>query len=402
MRKLCLSVLTLCLCAAFAVVSAKTHAQQNVSPPAGPILYSQPIRGTVIFQDVGTDEVWEIDGNNVVEAGLAQSWSPNGCHLLYGNNVSRAYAIIDPMNRTLEPIDILNNVEMGSQSSIEGRPVWSPDGNQLAFSLIDGSDSQFWSYNVNTGDTERLYTRAGYEGGWRVSIRDWTSDNQLIYSVDGHRFSLDLPSREVRYQPREAVVSPPVREPFHWSLASPNNEVTATFFDLSGTMGMTDIRFSYFNDEEMGALRRVIDPKPGITFYFAQAGKASTFDLDQQTVSAAVWSPDGSKMAIHTWPSDNYATATGSYIYDARTDVIKPLPELQAVRHTDPIEYGFYQPSWSTDGQWVTLYGRQQGWVIYHLETEVITPLARQFQDSISILKVDFSPVTHYRPNQCD
>jgi WD40 repeat protein len=384
-----------------AILSQASLGQEEYPPLVGPIVYGQPIHGALVFQDLGSGEVWEIDTETLIQAGYGQNWSPNGCHLLYRNRISQQYAVINVQTRIIEEIDLPGDLRAESNSFI-GEPQWSPDGRKLAYGLFDGANTDFIAYDLFSGETEILYTREDHEDSYGAGVVNWRQENALVYeNVDNRRFEVDLATGQIHYLLRDEIINIPALPPFTYSLRSPNNEAIASYFDLPFLRYSLDERIGWNNGEEREAIRQAVDEWSGMKIYIIDTGETLTFDLDDQLVSAAAWSPDGTRLAILTWPSDNYEMANGAYIYNSETYEISPVGNLRPVRHTDPGEYGYYQPSWSPNGEWLTLFSLDLGWVVYNLVDKSITQLAKPFQDTISIGIAPFGSITNYEPGAC-
>ena len=90
--------------------------------------------------------------------------------------------------------------EIGDVANIFG-PTWSPDGKKLAyletFSLINPSPVQLWTYNIDTGEKDRLYSGKSGEIGFypiwssdgnKIAMEDYSSVNLNIYDINNNAF----------------------------------------------------------------------------------------------------------------------------------------------------------------------------------------------------------------------
>jgi WD40 repeat protein len=384
------------------IFTQQSFAQEQYPPLVGPVVYGQTINGgPIVFQDLGSNEVWETDIETLIQHGRSLSWSPNGCYLLYGYWRDQNYAVVDVQKRTTTEVDLPIVIE-GEEVSMEGTPIWSPDGKRLAYSVFGGGNTTFIAYDLETQETELLYIREDYPGRFPATLRGWPSENILTYDSWEDSFEVNLETGQIRFLIPDERITLPIIPPFTYTIPSPNNEAIASYFNLSWVRNTLDRRFSYNTDVEIDAIESTIIERPGIEIYVVDTGETFFFDLSGQLVSAVKWSQDGSQLAILVWPNDDYETANGAFIYDFMTNTMSPVADLHPVQHTDSGEYGVFQPNWSADGEWVTLFGLEQGWVIYNLEQESIMPVAEPFQSSISMMEVSFSPVTHYELGACE
>lgn len=370
-------------------------------PLVGPIVYGQPLHGPIVFQDIGTDTVWQIDGEAVVPGGQIHSWSPDGCNAIYGNRQGQEFAMLDIARRQMTRLNLVEDNTSGVE--LVGYPQWSPSGEQIAYSLFDGTDTRFFALNLQSSESELLYTREGYGNDVPAWITGWSRQNLIQYSVSGDPFEVNLDSGNVRYTLyalRDEIVSVPRQENFTLELPSPDRDMVAAYFDLSDARGIVDERYSWLNQEERNSIQREIEDVIGVTVYDVEAETLNYYDLDTQIVSAAVWSPDSQHLALLTWPGDH--PTFGAYIYHVDSQMMQPLTALTPVRHSDPIGYGSFQPGWSTDSEWVTLNSFNQGWIAYNLEQDRIVQLAEAFQQAISIMRIEFTSVIAYPSGSCE
>lgn len=394
MRRLLVVVLTM-------LVAQISLAQEDIPPLVGPVVYGQAFHLNGVFQDLGTGEVWEVDEQVHFNTENRQRWSPNGCFVIFAHENSKHHVLVDLRKRTVEEL-VLPLEPSLEIITIASWPFWSIDSRRLVYSVYDGANTKFVAFDLETDETEVLYIRQGYQHGGVAKIVDWPSEHIIHYEVYYSEFELDLETGEIVLLSGDPTINVPSYPPFHYQRQSPNDQAVAVLFNQSSAMNIRDVRFSFFNSEEIEALDQAIVERPGIEIFLVNSRETIRFDLEGQIPAAAAWSPDGRRLAILTWPGDNYETSHGAYIYDLETNALTPVDGLRPVRHTDPGEYGFFQPGWSTDGEWVTLYGLDQGWVAYNVSDGTMIQLAEPFQDTISMMRVAFSPVTHYEPGACD
>jgi len=135
-----------------------------------------------------------------VGKGSYPNLSPDGRQLAFSiDNLTR-----EPDSKIISREIVVLNLETNKLTSFDSLksylcylPIWSPDGTQLAFSILSGERWQAGVMEIATGKWEILSDKLPANGG--VSLCSWTADNQSILVQDlDNIFQVDLNGKLLR------------------------------------------------------------------------------------------------------------------------------------------------------------------------------------------------------------
>lgn len=361
-----------------------TNAQQIVLE--GPILVTQ-VERNIVFQDVGTGRVWQF----ALSSGQLRyfnPWTPDGCAVVIEYP---SYSIDE------RPTYALLSIASGTISDLTGfgNPLWSPDGEVIAFGIYDFELEIVNVYLVNDINEapEQIFSvppRSGLQ---------WVSDHELVYVEDGLSFVWNRITRETTrfgsdlYPPDGYPTDIPTEHLYTISQFSPDRTMRVGY---SHPMSYLDQWTG--NDIPTTPEPEILaELREGIDIYFLNTGEIRHVDIDHYILSVN-WSPISQMLVIEPYyrgSNDGYFL----YTYDVTNDVLTQL-NLDAWR---AVFGSINTPVWSPDEQWLAIQS-EDGPLIYNLRSEEIVALDQQFWGArlyTSGATLRWSPVMSYE-NQCN
>jgi len=143
-------------------------------------------KSEIYILDIASGEKTQLTENGAPES--VAEWSPDGKMFTFSAGDDQAWLnrngkiwLLDP---TLKEHQLLSAQFEGSP----GRAVWTPDGSHLLFSGQQGTNSNLYRMNAETGDFEQL---TDFEGSMRAS--SWSADRtKYVYSFSDFDTPSDL------------------------------------------------------------------------------------------------------------------------------------------------------------------------------------------------------------------
>lgn len=113
---------------------------------------------------------------SVADVGLVMDWSPGGRALLFYDEFDRTFALMDMPNR--------ENLRRYGELAVIDYPIWSPDGEWLAFSGsvygVDWSDLYIAQSRVTDGENVTATRVTHWGNSYQSSAQAWSPDGQAL------------------------------------------------------------------------------------------------------------------------------------------------------------------------------------------------------------------------------
>jgi dipeptidyl aminopeptidase/acylaminoacyl peptidase len=116
---------------------------------------------------------------------ISPDWSPDGGTLAFetgGKFPGGPNPVLTPAEIYTANADGSNPVNLTNSAALESSPAWSPTGNEIAFARYNGSGSDIWRVNVNTGTEVKVISFPTFT----VGGLDWSPDGTKIAFARGN------------------------------------------------------------------------------------------------------------------------------------------------------------------------------------------------------------------------
>ncbi len=330
------------------------------------------------------------------ELGVRASFSPDSKLVAYGATVTGATEIWVKPTSGGEPIAVTKN---GSQNHY---PVWSPNGQEIAFFSSRGGERGIWKASFLGGPQTQIL--GGVRDGIRVIL--WGNDSRIYFQDGGEIFYIGEKAGEVKkhtdfaamgIKPRMIEISPGLTSVAYSVLEGETWKLRAMSSDGSNSVDLASSprQIDYFAWREDGSeivFSSVIDGLYQVFKVSATGGSApiqlsnGAADVQVQDVSSDgstilygsvsetsdLWSADlsgkGEVVLANAVESEYWADVSPDGKYVAFQKAIypdRPFSSSIAVKQIEggaPIVVspeGFY-PVWSNDGEWVAFFRQSQ------------------------------------------
>lgn len=136
-----------------------------------------------------TSEVvsWSATPGEVYSIG---AFSPDSKRIAYSSTESGVKSIWVKQTASGNPVQITTD-EFKNDN-----PIWSPDGEEVAFVSLRGNHPGIWRIPYFGGTPTEIKPLQNSEGD--VNLRHWSKNNKLYYQLKNNLFALDVTSREAK------------------------------------------------------------------------------------------------------------------------------------------------------------------------------------------------------------
>jgi Tol biopolymer transport system component len=214
-----------------------------------------------------------------------------------------------------------------TETSIDGRPIFSPDGQEIAFVSDRGGQRGIWVMNANGGAPKLLHAAIV------LDTLTWSPDGKrILYAVPGG----DLPRLE------SVTVADRNVEPF----STPTNATAPAWSPVGDVI-------AYLESKTVTAPGPSSSSATRTTMTFADGlGRPLPLDPPKQVFSNGflAWSPDGRRLAAVWNPA--YATSSIWIVDPSGREPLRKLGDLPSTVHLRGI-------TWTPDGAGIVI-GEQE------------------------------------------
>ena len=352
--------------------------------------------------DVETGETRRVQEGDSVQP----SWSPNGKRIAFWTAYIDAAKVGERDFGTVRP-DGTDRVMIDAPDSVDWRPVWSADGDEIVFASDRGGSMNLWRVAIDEesgelrGEARPVTMPAGWSGPFALSA----DGSQLAYVVRAE--GAHLYGRA--FDPAAAA---PIGEPFQitggslpifsWD-ASPDGEWVA--FSNSGRQ--EDLYLVRGDGSELRKITDDLNKDRGVAwvndqrliFYSNEGGGYDIWSIRRdgserhrvtETTGKALWMPhvsaDGSQMLTHN--------ADGTFVFEFTEDRLVGESDARRLDLTGRSEANFRGLRWSPDGTQIlgTLFDKSlaTGVAVYDLKSDSLKSF--EAPDGINSMAGDWLP----------
>jgi len=305
----------------------------------GPIVSGQ-VNNQIIFQDIGTGKVWDVE---LTDVSRLFQFSPNGCDVVVlqsfeGDTKIGTLSIFDFSFKELPPL---------------GTPIWTLDNENIIFLSYNGTTQSTKIYISNNKGEGLVLLNTINEA---MLFPQWLSNDELIYQSDGYEWLVwNIKTNNISnfYNESEIIPNEFSQQPFYnTSNISPDHKMIAGFFDFTSFRGATSDNTSEGITELMPLKPQI----PGFDIFFMKENTRLHVDISEQFIQSLVWASTSSKIAITT---DYDGPDYGVFVYDLKKNRLQRLGDAYN-------DYQFYIPSWSSNDEWLA-FRTPNGYIAQHL-----------------------------------
>lgn len=336
-----------------------------------------------MFQDVGASQTWRVSLPD--SSTMPISWSSEGCYLLLRGTGTDRWFISSMLDHELK--DVSPEPALGKLSY---RPIWSIDSNFLTLAVVSKNEgTDIYSMDISSLETSLMFSSSD-----KIAPVRWLSETDLLYTTDGKSlFVWDSLAQDTRYYGLRNEWPPDWvgDSELHMFQEAPNGRSLAKYYSLAALRSFEAYIRELPPPEDMTpeyvAAVRAIPRTTGFDIY--DFGTASTWhiDVEGQFIQFLKWSPSSRQIVVTTDPITSSNDANGIYIYGLLEKSIHRIENYPAMYNS---EYGGYEPTWSSDSQWLA-FNTPDGYVAYDLVSRDAIALSPLFDGFY--MSLEWSPV---------
>ena len=306
--------------------------------------------GILMVNSDGTD-LQRINPDGMLD--YSPDWSPNGRRIAF-------FRILTPLDESETPRTVIvttdadgaNEQTLTDEAEVALNPVWSPDGQRIAFQRIADPTEPMDEWNivisVMDADGSNLHDVGSVGPGLLVGVTvpSWSpDDNELVFGGVARTLGAPLAEAETLITVMDTDGTN-ARELLGPEVLG-NDAILSTDWSPDGsTIAFVRYRSSALGE---GRITEATETIESIWLVDTDGSNPRSITADQLLAAFfPAWSPDGSQIAFVGWegPAD-----TGIYVIDADGSNLRRLAEgLSGGVEGAPV----MAPAWSPDGNWIT------------------------------------------------
>lgn len=329
---------------------------------------------TIEFIDLGTGAIWDKDIG--AEGYTFNKWIPDGCHVLLTRPGDDGMGL---RRFALSVTDLSI-----SEIALQGETIWSPNGRNLFY-----FDDQHGIYYLEQFDNLELSDPVSVvklpSSQFRRDEAGWVTEDVLIYETNTARFLWNRVDKSTQELPLPVY---PIIPKFHTISRSPDRTTLAVFASLSEYRNAVDPRITNLTPTEIEEAEKNKPSDTGLDLYnLSEVNSRIHVNVKNEFLLDVIWSPDSKKLVVVTEPKSN---DFGIFIYD-RSSLL-----LRRIADTYIREAMYYEPTWSSDSQWLS-YRSPDGYFVENIQTQdkIKVPI------NIDTSSLFWSPIMSYSGIEC-
>jgi WD40-like Beta Propeller Repeat len=331
---------------------------------------------TIEFIDLGTGAMWNKDIG--AEGYTYYEWMPDGCHVLLTRPGD------DGMGLRMFALSV-TDLSI-SEIALQGAPMWSPNGENLAYFVDrDGISTLYYIEQFDNTELSKPIPIATFHGWYRRDGAGWVTEDVLMYETGTARFLWNRVDKSTQELPFPVY---PLIPKFHNVSRSPDRTTLAVFASLSEYRNAVDPRITNLTPTEIEEAEKNKPSDTGLDLYnLSEVNSRIHVNVKNEFLFDVIWSPDSEKLVVVTEPKSN---DFGIFIYDRSSLLLRRIADAY-IR-----EARYYEPTWSSDSQWLS-YRSPDGYFVENIQTrdKIKVPI------NIDTSSLFWSPIMSYSGIEC-